>query len=424
MRIPSLLGFTALSLIYATSFAHSSTPSSQISGLDLLKRTSQHYADAKSYDIKAVEERTDSNELLRNWQKVIIEAAEAPDHRYHYEGRSAWGNALRVSDGTEIWTFHINQHVYTRTEFKSWDPDAPRTIDSEEESLFRAEGLRRELAELGGLYKSAARLRDDDVEINGHMFACYVVRVRQFDMKRSPDFTVDKTIWIEKTTERIVKTFEHGYGAIILGNPVPQMWDTTTTYVLTDLGHSIADSLFTFVPPANAKLVDKFRTPGYDDLSLEGQGMPKLVLVTGDGRTISWESLHGKPVLFDFWATWCAGCVKGLEKLFALQQATKNNDLVIVTIDQDEEAKNATDLLAKKGYTWPNVHDDGEITKALGGVNRIPRTILVNRDGRVIYDKTVPDEAPLLKVIASLGSEYAPLAPKPQPPCGTEDSSK
>src|SRR5215469_2612360 len=131
MRIPSLLRLTALSLIYATSFAHSSTPSSQISGLDLLKGASQHYADAKSYDIKAVEERTDSNELLRNWQKVIIEAAEAPNHRYHYEGRSAWGNALRVSDGMDIWTFHINQRVYTRTALKGWDLDATGTAATE-----------------------------------------------------------------------------------------------------------------------------------------------------------------------------------------------------------------------------------------------------------------------------------------------------
>ena len=122
MRLhPLLLTCALLSVVWASSFAHNSDSSHYTNGLDLLKRSSQHYADAKSYHIKAIEERSDSNELRRSWEKQLMEAAEDSNHRYHYEGHSGWGGALRVSDGTDIWSLHINQRLYTRTAVKDWD---------------------------------------------------------------------------------------------------------------------------------------------------------------------------------------------------------------------------------------------------------------------------------------------------------------
>jgi hypothetical protein len=85
-----------------------------------------------------------------------------------------------------------------------------------------------------------------------------------------------------------------------------------------------------------------------------------------------------------------------------------------LTVDQDEEAKTATDLLAKKGYTFTNFHDDGEMSKSLGE-SIIPRTLLIDSAGKIVYDRTGGSEDDLRAAIAKLGPEYASLAPKPQP---------
>jgi len=106
-----------------------------------------------------------------------------------------------------------------------------------------------------------------------------------------------------------------------------------------------------------------------------------------------------------------------LPKLAQIYQEAKDKGLILLTVDQDEEANTATEFLAKKGYAWRNFHDgDGEIEK-LAGRSGIPRTMLVAQ-GRIAYDVEGMDEDELRKEIAKLGPEYAPLLTKPKgTPC-------
>jgi outer membrane lipoprotein-sorting protein len=102
----------ALSTTLAFAQAAPST-ASKSKGLDLLNQVSEKYKNAKSYYIESVEERTTIGEYRRDWEKTAIVAAGSPENRYHYEGRSQLGNAMRVSDGNTIWTYHVNDQRYT-----------------------------------------------------------------------------------------------------------------------------------------------------------------------------------------------------------------------------------------------------------------------------------------------------------------------
>jgi len=76
--------------------------------------------------------------------------------------------------------------------------------------------------------------------------------------------------------------------------------------------------------------------------------------------------------------------------------------------------------MTKKGYTWPNFHDgDGEIEKLMGS-SGIPRLMLVDAQGTIVFDTTGSDENKLREHLAKLGPEYADLAPKPKPSSGAE----
>ncbi|HKW16083.1 MAG TPA: redoxin family protein [Terriglobales bacterium] len=413
-----ILPVLVLAITSVSSLSQTPPPSVALDGLDLLKRVSQHYADAKSYRIDAEEERDSHNELQRSWQKTILSATKAPDGKFRYEGRSGFGSAFSVSDGKQVWEYHVDSHVYTVTPVGPRDPNQPHIFTQDEFALDRSQRLRDELAGLAKHYKSARRL--PDVELDHRI--CYVVRVTNQDAKRNqPDYSFEDTIWIDKGSETVVKRIDHTHSFMLTpGGRIPLEEETTTTY-LTELDRPIPDSRFSFTPPAGARLLDRSPDPFEMGPTLEGQVVPSLNLTPADGKTISTDALRGKPIILDFWATWCAPCVENLEKLAQVYQQTKDKGLVLVTIDQDEDAETARSFLRKKGYDWPNVHDDGRNTQAVGESDGIPRTILVDRNGKVVYDKTAGNEEGKLRAaIAKLGPEFASLVTKPSvPPCGT-----
>jgi hypothetical protein len=93
--------------------------------------------------------------------------------------------------------------------------------------------------------------------------------------------------------------------------------------------------------------------------------------------------------------------------------------LIVISVDSDEEAKTAADFLTKKGYTWPNFHDDGGIEELIGS-SGIPRAMLIDGGGKILYDGRDEDE--LRNEIAKLGPEYASLRSNPrQAPCRTSN---
>ena len=84
---------------------------------------------------------------------------------------------------------------------------------------------------------------------------------------------------------------------------------------------------------------------------------------------------------------WCAPCVKQMPEFAKLVDETKDKGLVAISVDQDEEPNTAAHLLAKNGYKWLNFHDvDGSVSKALIS-SGIPRTILIDAQGKVVLDR-------------------------------------
>ena len=425
MNVRRLLA-SAFVLITASFLIAQSAPVVPINGLELLQRVSKNYADAKSYHIEVVEENTSSAELRHAWDKTLLNAAEDVGGRFHYEGRGGFGGAMQISDGASVWQYRPNDHTYTKSSLASYDPNTAIYTPAEMPVL-NARGTRKLLAGLSSHYKSATLLPDANIEVNGHTISCYVIRLTPADEKRSTGQSLEQTIWIDRVKEVFVKRESRGQTFMFAGaGRVPEDMQTTTTYPVTELDVPLPATLFSFTPPPDAELVETFPNPMQTGggPSLQGQMVPDLKFTSQDGKAFSTTSLRGKVVVLDLWATWCAPCVKALEQIALLNKQGRDKGLVLITIDQDEEAETATALLKKKGYDWTNVHDGGEIIKVLGGTGGIPRTILVNQEGKVLYDRVSvmdTDLRELRKAIAGLGPEFASLAPTPAAsPCGTQ----
>ena len=415
----SLLISAALTVISsAAAFAQAASSTPSADGLELLQRVAQQYSNAKSYYIVSVEERESTTEYSRDLQKTLLTAAEAPEKHSYYEGRSRSGSSVKVRDGKTVWTYRVDAHRYTAKPVET--ASQPGAIGMSEWALMQAENLRKSLGALAESLKSAERLPDAILIVDGHEVICDIIRIRNSDQKRpSPYYTFDKTIWIDKTHETVIKTTEHANTYILSDGVRIPMEESITTTFTAQLNGPVRESLFTFIPPSDAKLIQDFPDPtkNFGGFNMTGDQVPSLKLKSADGKMIPLESFRGKPVLIDFWATSCGPCVAALPGLARIYQEAKDKGLVVISVDQNEEAKTAADFWSKKGYAWPNFHDDGAI-ETLMGSSGIPRTVLIDAQGKILFDRAGYNEVDLRAEIGKLGPQYASLLAKPEEsPC-------
>jgi thiol-disulfide isomerase/thioredoxin len=326
---------------------------------------------------------------------------------------------MKVADGKTVLIYRLDEHRYTA---KPQSSGASSRQTAAEGAVAQAEQLRKQWSALVKRLKSADRLGDATLMVNGYEVRCNVVHLQNSDQKRVPlsDYVFDETIWIDEAHGTVLRTIVHADNYLESGAArIPTEEQTITTFTTTELNGQVRENLFSFTPPRDAKLMQDFPDPSKDfGNALAGEPAPSLKLKSEDGKVVALDSFRGKPVLLDFWATWCGPCVAALSKLAQIYQEAKDKGLILLTVDQDEEAMTAAEFLAKKGYAWRNFHDgDGEIEKLVGR-SGIPRTMLVDAQGKIAYDAEGMDEDELRKEIAKLGPEYAPLLPKPKvAPC-------
>lgn len=86
-----------------------------------------------------------------------------------------------------------------------------------------------------------------------------------------------------------------------------------------------------------------------------------------------------KPILLDFWATWCSVCVRGLPALEALRKAHPEVEIISINLD---DAASARRMFAAKGYGLRLLFDDGVIARRFG-VSSLPHLVIIDSDGKI-----------------------------------------
>jgi thiol-disulfide isomerase/thioredoxin len=127
-----------------------------------------------------------------------------------------------------------------------------------------------------------------------------------------------------------------------------------------------------------------------------GQPLPAVNVKTADNREVSLQSFVGKPLLLNFWATWCSSCrdsIPDLQKLYA-------EGLVLVSIDEGDEVQKAAQFWSEQKLPWPNYHLDSPFDNKLPG-HGLPFFVLVDSSGKVIYSREGFDHDRLQQAIHS-----------------------
>jgi len=97
---------------------------------------------------------------------------------------------------------------------------------------------------------------------------------------------------------------------------------------------------------------------------------------------VTLSQFRGKPVLLNFWATWCPPCVEEIPSLVALQSQVGDR-IVILTVSMDVD-KSAYDSFRQKHMPGLlTVRDPDHKSSALYGTFAYPETFLIDRDGKI-----------------------------------------
>jgi peroxiredoxin len=136
-----------------------------------------------------------------------------------------------------------------------------------------------------------------------------------------------------------------------------------------------------------------------------GELAPSFSLQDTRGATISLATLHGRIVLLDFWATWCAPCVASLPDIRKLAQHFPADQFVLVSINEDEDADTWRKFLAKEEMKWPQCRDKDWIlfhNFGLAPARKIvvPAYVVLDREGLVLHKaRGLEDASSLSKVV-------------------------
>lgn len=104
-----------------------------------------------------------------------------------------------------------------------------------------------------------------------------------------------------------------------------------------------------------------------------------------DGKVVRLSDFRGRPVILDFWATWCGPCKASMPHLTTLQERYRERGLVVIGLSVDDgDGQKVKRFAEKLGIGFRIAMADEHVLDLYGPIRAIPTTFFINRKGEVV----------------------------------------
>jgi thiol-disulfide isomerase/thioredoxin len=164
-------------------------------------------------------------------------------------------------------------------------------------------------------------------------------------------------------------------------------------WIILTLVVALLGSAWIGMTPVRASALSTGGKPARAEL---GYPAPDFTLLTPGGDKVTLSSFSGKPVLINFWATWCAPCRSEIPAFEAAHRQWKD-DIRFLGVDLQEDSTVVLPFMSEFGMTYPVVLDTyAEVGRAYR-VIALPTTFFINSQGVIVWIENGPLNEALLQ---------------------------
>jgi cytochrome c biogenesis protein CcmG/thiol:disulfide interchange protein DsbE len=126
--------------------------------------------------------------------------------------------------------------------------------------------------------------------------------------------------------------------------------------------------------------------------ALEGREAPvfSMTVLGEDGRKVDLADLRGKPVVLNFWSTWCQPCKLEHPHLVQAAQTWGPQGVSFYGVLFSDDPENAARFLQREGHAFPVLYDPAQRVAIDYGVTGVPETFFIDASGQIVRKVSGP----------------------------------
>lgn len=114
---------------------------------------------------------------------------------------------------------------------------------------------------------------------------------------------------------------------------------------------------------------------------------PDFTVVNKDGEEVKFSDYVGKPIVLNFWASWCPPC-KSEMPTFNKVSEEMQGEVIFLMVNMVDGMRETVDIgkayVEKEGYTFTVLYDNEQMAANTYGITSLPTTVFINKDGQLI----------------------------------------
>jgi len=264
-------------------------------------------------------------------------------------------------------------------EFYTWFPNHPRAEEARKKEL----EMRRTAVQLGNV-KQVAQLNETEDRRGGEApmetDERLLLRWRTVQRQALQSGPEDSRAYIDKLQEGILTLAKEFPNRPEVFSLMMQLLRIQSQIADGDKARALIRAILESKAPEELKWMATMVRKRF-----ELQGKPvRIKFTASDGREVDLESMRGKVVLLDFWASWCPVCLAEIPRVKSAYGKLHPKGFEIIGINSDDERKQMQRVLDVSNITWPQFFDGQGQTNRFGlefGIIALPTMWLVDKQG-------------------------------------------